>query len=126
METKPLLFGLVGFLLGGLLASVGGSAIHKRGASMQSEKGMTMSQMASSLQNKSGDEYDKLFLSEMIAHHEGAIDMAKLSASRAKHDEVKKLSVDIVTAQEKEIAEMKQWPVDWGYDGSMGNMHRGH
>lgn len=54
----------------------------------------------------------------MIAHHQSAVDMAKLSASRAKHDEIKTLSNDIIAAQEKEISEMKMWQTDWNYTSS--------
>ncbi|NDC31513.1 MAG: DUF305 domain-containing protein, partial [Bacteroidetes bacterium] len=41
------------------------------------------------------------------------------------HDEIKQLSKDIITAQEKEIAEMMQWQKDWGYS-SNEMMHMMH
>lgn len=44
--------------------------------------------------------------------------MAKLSGQNAKHDEIKQLSKDIVSAQENEIEQMKQWQKDWGYSAS--------
>jgi uncharacterized protein (DUF305 family) len=55
----------------------------------------------------------------MIAHHEGAVEMAKLSAKNDKHNEIKTLSKNIISAQEKEISEMKQWQMDWGYSSMM-------
>ncbi len=113
METKPLLFGLVGFLLGGLLASLGATTLDKQGDS--AAPGMTMTQMTESLKNKTGDDFDKLFLSEMIDHHQGAIDMAKLAQNQAKHQEVKSLAGDILSAQSKEIDLMQTWQGDWGY-----------
>lgn len=61
----------------------------------------------------------------MIAQHQGAIDMAKQSNTRAKHDEIKQLSKDIINTQEKEISEMKQWQKDWGYS-SNEMMHMMH
>jgi uncharacterized protein (DUF305 family) len=123
METKPLLFGLVGFLLGGLLVSVGGTVIHKRGAA---QPAMTMSQMSASLQGKTGDEFDKLFLSEMIAHHQGAIDMAKLAQTQAKHPELKKMADDIIMAQSKEINMMQSWQSAWGYTSAPSTQHDMH
>ena len=89
---------------------------------------MSMMDMNKQLEGLSGDDYDKAFIEMMITHHEGAVDMAELSASRAKHDEIKQLSQAIITAQDKEIADMKQWQRDWGYStGEMnGMMHRGH
>jgi uncharacterized protein (DUF305 family) len=89
---------------------------------------MSMMDMNKQLEGLSGDEYDKAFIEMMITHHEGAVDMAELSASRAKHDEIKQLSQAIITAQDKEIADMKQWQQDWGYStGEMNEMmHGGH
>jgi uncharacterized protein (DUF305 family) len=123
METKSLLFGLVGFLLGGLLVSLGGTIIHKRGATPAP---MTMAQMAASLQGKTGDEFDKLFLSEMIAHHQGAIDMAKLAQTQAKHPELKKMADDIIAAQSKEIDQMQTWQSQWGYQSAPTMQHDMH
>jgi uncharacterized protein (DUF305 family) len=90
--------------------------------------GMSMNDMSSDLQSRTGDDFDENFVAMMISHHQGAIDMAKLSETRAKHDEVKQLSKDIISAQTKEIEEMKKWQQDWGYnesssDSSMHNMH---
>ncbi len=123
METKPLLYGLAGLVLGGLIVSTAAVTINKPTAEKKSN-GMTMTEMADSLKNKNGDEYDMAFLASMIDHYEGAITMAKYSENHAKHDEVKRLSGDIVSAQEREITEMKQWQQDWGYgaDGA----HSGH
>ena len=89
---------------------------------------MSMDEMNSELENLSGDDFDKAFIEMMIAHHEGAVDMAELSADRARHDEVKQLSQEIIEAQEAEIAEMRQWQADWGYDSDEVNqmMHGDH
>lgn len=89
---------------------------------------MSMADMNKELESLSGDEYDKAFIEMMIAHHEGAVDMARLSETRAKHDEVKNLSRAIISAQEEEISDMKQWQVDWGYgsDEASQMMHGNH
>jgi uncharacterized protein (DUF305 family) len=86
---------------------------------------MTMAEMNKQLEKLSGDEFDKTFIEMMTAHHEGAVAMAELIPTRAKHDEIKTLGTAIIAAQTKEIAEMKQWQIDWGYtsdDGSMPGM----
>lgn len=67
------------------------------------------------LKDLQGDEFDKAFIEEMIIHHQGAIEMAELTAKNAKHDEIKQLGQDIISAQSKEIDTMKSWQVDWGY-----------
>jgi uncharacterized protein (DUF305 family) len=72
-----------------------------------------MDGMIAGLQGKTGDEFDKAFISEMIIHHEGAVDMAELALTNAKHQEIKDLANAIITAQNKEIADMKTWQRDW-------------
>jgi len=79
---------------------------------------MSMNDMSSDLQNRTGDDFDKNFVAMMIAHHQGAIDMAKLAEGRAKHNEIKQLSKDIISAQTKEIQNMKMWQTQWGYANS--------
>lgn len=121
MQTKSLLYGLIGFFLGGLLVSVAATTFEKP----KSDTG-TMAEMTASLVDKHGDAYDEEFINQMIAHHQGALDMAELSESRAKHEEIKQLSRDIAAAQQKEISLMKQWQVAWGYDASDTPAHNAH
>ncbi|MDI6726162.1 MAG: DUF305 domain-containing protein [Smithellaceae bacterium] len=75
-----------------------------------------MAAMTEKLKGKTGDEFDKLFLSLMIEHHGSAIDMAKPGETNAKRPEVKTLTKAIIGAQSQEIAQMKQWQKDWGYE----------
>jgi uncharacterized protein (DUF305 family) len=49
----------------------------------------------------------RLFLEQMIGHHEGAIDMAQQEIRNGKYPATIQLSRDIVTSQEAEIVEMK-------------------
>ena len=77
--------------------------------------GSSMEDMMDSLDGKSGDDFDKAFIEEMIVHHQGAIDMAKLAKENAKRDEIKSLAEDIISAQTKEIDQMRQWQKDWNY-----------
>ena len=52
---------------------------------------------------------DTDFVLGMIPHHQGAIDMAKILKKNGKDPELQKLADEVITAQEKEIAFMKEW-----------------
>lgn len=53
------------------------------------------------------------FIDTMVVHHQGAIEMAKLSETRAERREIKKLSVEIIAAQDREVTQMKRWRDEW-------------
>lgn len=135
MEKQSLLYGVIG-LLGGILIAVfvastavnagntgimGMMGMNTGGMNMNGDStsgdhmGMSMDEMTTSLKNKTGDNFDKAFLAEMIDHHQGAIDMANLAKTNAKHDEIKKLADDILATQSKEIDQMQTWQGNWGY-----------
>lgn len=130
MQTKPLLYGLVGFFIGGLLVAIAATTFEKpaqeSSTSKTSSTPVMMDQMADVLVNKTGEGFDEAFIGNMIVHHEGAVAMAKMAESQAKHDEVKQLSKEIIAAQEKEITQMKQWQKDWGYSTSTDHGQMSH
>lgn len=72
-----------------------------------------MASMNKNLEGKTGDEFDKAFISEMILHHEGAVEMAELALTNAGHQEIKDLAQAIISAQNKEISDMKTWQMTW-------------
>jgi uncharacterized protein (DUF305 family) len=57
--------------------------------------------------------YDLRFIDAMTPHHQGAVVMAKEALQKSKRPEIKKLSQEIIKAQNKEIAELKQWRTAW-------------
>ena len=58
------------------------------------------------LQNATGIEFDRLFLKGMIAHHEGAIDMADMVVG-SENKEAAALGQSIIDTQKAEIEEMR-------------------
>ena len=69
--------------------------------------GMLTDEQMTALDNASGAEFDKLYLEGMIAHHEGAIVMARMITDSS-NAEAKTLGEAIVTSQTAEIEKMQQ------------------
>lgn len=57
--------------------------------------------------------FDQRFIEAMIPHHQSAIMMAQDALQNAERPEIKALAQAIITAQEAEIAQMRQWLKDW-------------
>lgn len=64
-------------------------------------------------------EYDLRFLKAMVPHHEAAVVMAKDLAQKTKRPELQKLAKDVISSQQVEIDQMRQWQKDW-YKKYMG------
>ena len=71
--------------------------------------------MSQTLGGKSGDDLDKQFITDMSIHHNGAIEMAQLALTNAKHQELKDFANRIIAAQTKEVSDMNMWAGEWGY-----------
>lgn len=57
---------------------------------------------------------DKDFVSHMMPHHQGAIDMAEVEVKYGKDPDMKRLAKNIIRAQKEEIAYMKKWQARHG------------
>lgn len=57
--------------------------------------------------------FDLQFIDSMVAHHQGAIEMAKLADTHAGRPELKKYASAIVAAQDREVTQMKRWREEW-------------
>lgn len=134
METKnktalvALIFLLVGILVGylswGLSKGYKNMGMHQMpdGKMMHdmendSHDNMTMrtmmKDMTASLEDKTGVDFDEAFIMEMIPHHQGAIEMARMVLASSKNPELIKLANDIISAQQKEIDMMRGWQREW-------------
>jgi uncharacterized protein (DUF305 family) len=75
--------------------------------SMAGTSGMMSEADMAALQNAQGTEASKLFLTQMITHHEGAITMAQNEIKDGQYPAAVELAKAIITAQQKEIEAMK-------------------
>jgi uncharacterized protein (DUF305 family) len=68
--------------------------------------GMTDADMQQ-LAGAKGTQFDSMWLSMMIAHHQGAVDMAKTEIAQGSNAEAKSLAQKIIDGQQAEITEMQ-------------------
>lgn len=118
MNTKILLTALIALIVGAgggyLVASEKekNNYMEMRGGAMHGMQG-EMESMMGALEGKSGDAFDKAFLSEMIMHHQGAVLMAEAALENAAHEEIKTMARAIISAQTTEITQMQDWQAAW-------------
>jgi uncharacterized protein (DUF305 family) len=126
MKHRILLATVLAFLVGGVSGYAINSALDNgkpykekmgqyddrssHGESMKMGHGMGEHGMHMDMMVKSEQE----FIEHMIPHHQEAVETAKQVLERgATTPEIKQLVSEIITAQEKEIADMKQWYESW-------------
>ncbi len=94
----------------------GSAVMNQHGMNMGN--GMHMGMMGNDMDMtrlENAQDFDKVFIEDMIPHHQMAVMMANMLKSGTQRPEMKKLADDIVAAQTDEIEQMRQWYVDWGY-----------
>jgi uncharacterized protein (DUF305 family) len=69
-------------------------------------RGMMDSKDMDKLEKASGADFDTMFLTMMIEHHKGAIEMATTEKDKGKYGPATSMSDGIITAQTAEITEM--------------------
>ncbi len=71
-------------------------------------QGMVDDATMTKLKSLNGPEFDTLWLQSMIAHHQGAIEMAKTEIAKGQSVDLTTMAKSIVTSQQAEIDQMKQ------------------
>ncbi|KUN15320.1 copper resistance protein [Streptomyces canus] len=75
---------------------------------MEGMDGMMDSADMGKLKKASGKDFDSMFLTMMVEHHEGAVKMATTEKAKGQYKAATAMAGDIVTAQNAEISEMKK------------------
>ncbi|MEU3995622.1 DUF305 domain-containing protein [Streptomyces fungicidicus] len=70
--------------------------------------GMMDTEDMDELMKASGKGFDTMFLTMMVEHHEGAVEMATTEKDKGRYGPAEKLAGDIITAQNAEIEEMNK------------------
>jgi uncharacterized protein (DUF305 family) len=83
----------------------GQSAHHGHGAS--SMPGMATRQQMAQLKEAAGKDFDRLFLTLMITHHEGALTMAKEELSKGSDVLIQEMAQEVIAGQTAEINRMR-------------------
>jgi uncharacterized protein (DUF305 family) len=87
-----------------------GSEMMAHSSSTMNMGDMTMNDMAKMLEGKTGVALEKEFLTGMIPHHQGAVDMARVVLmDKTTRPEIRAFAENIIKAQETEVAQMKKW-----------------
>jgi len=132
VQNQTLLVGavslVVGLALGFIIAKPDGDKLPPRGMHQMDDNSMMhndmmdhgrmnmddmMMTMTKNLKGKTGAEFDKAFIDDMIPHHQGAVEMAELVLTSTDRPELKKLAQEIIDAQTKEIKMMQEWQKEW-------------
>ena len=72
-----------------------------------------------SLRAKTGVAFDKAYLSQMIAHHEAAVQMAKDILKATKNANTKRDADAVIASQAAQIARMTGWLRSWYKDAPL-------
>lgn len=100
-----------------------GEDMHAMGMHEGGHMGMSRSDMGMDMDMpmlRNAKPFDKAFIDMMIPHHRGAIAMAKELLKKGKQSALRNMARDIISAQSKEIAQMRQWRKAWyGTHGGM-------
>lgn len=71
------------------------------------------SSSSSATPTASGGAFEQQFIDMMVPHHLSAVQMAQIAQRRAEHPEIKQVAQGIITGQDKEIQQLKQWRKQW-------------
>jgi uncharacterized protein (DUF305 family) len=84
-----------------------GGADHDTSGAMP---GMMTNDQMRQLKMAPTDKFDLMFLRMMIAHHEGAITIARSELSNGQDTDARELAQHIIDAQQREVTEMEAFP----------------
>jgi uncharacterized protein (DUF305 family) len=70
-------------------------------------------QTMSVLEGLSGQDFDIAYMSQMIEHHKGALEMAEAALEASENEDVRGAAQKIIDAQSAEITQLTDWLSSW-------------
>lgn len=123
MKTNTLIAVIIALLVGGGIGyAMNNNNASRVSAPMMMDHSMStndmdmevmMMDMTARMEGKKGDELDRIFLEDMIVHHQGAVDMAIIIKENTERPELKTFAQEIIDVQDQEINMMKSWLTEW-------------
>ncbi|MFG2817464.1 DUF305 domain-containing protein [Streptomyces sp. NPDC048410] len=80
---------------------------HSRHGGMAGMSGMMSADDMTALEKSTGADFDQRFLTLMVAHHQGAVEMAKTEKAKGRDGRATTMADDVIAAQSAEIKQMK-------------------
>ena len=127
-KTQFVAFGLIIILLVFVISLLNDKSQNKLDSSIEtSQSSQSDNQTSSMYANMTGDQFDKAYLTDMIAHHQGALNMASQARELTTKAEIRTLADAILTSQATEVQQMMDWQQEWNYSATdSSNPHAGH
>ena len=109
-KTQFVAFGLIIILLIFVILLLNDKSQNKVDSSTEtSQSSQSDNQTSSMYANMTGDQFDKAYLTDMIAHHQGALNMASQARELSTKAEIRTLADAILSSQATEVQQMMDW-----------------
>jgi uncharacterized protein (DUF305 family) len=107
MRCTTMLAALLAILL------IGTGTARARISAQHSPEFQQMQAAMNELAQKSGADFEVAYINMLVAHHQGALEMAQMVVNDAPHQEVRDAAAQILQEQQREIDDLTRWLNNW-------------
>lgn len=91
----------------GVIGAIAPVAVRAQEAPFLAENEAAMTRMMNAMAIRPTGDVDRDFAAMMIAHHQGAIDMARALLRYGRNEQLRRIAQEIIVTQQQEIAAMR-------------------